>query len=113
MPEHFENPVFWEQIGVLKLRAATVVQYEEVLNMRVIHMVNAIYRGVLVHGTFELMDKTSDNVLIINEKGPLVKVVIDWKMRRPKSSCRKFSLRIAEYVIEQSYNGKVARRILD
>ena len=113
MPEHCANLVFWEQVGVLKLRAARVVQYEEVLNMRVIHMVNAIYRGVLVHGTFELMDKTSDNVLIINEKGPSVKVVIDWQMRRPKSRWRNFSLRIAEYALEQSYNGKVARRILN
>jgi len=113
MPEHSENLVVWDQVGILKRRAATVVQYEEVLNMRVIHLVNAIYRGVLVHGTFELMDKTSDDVLILNEKGLSVKVVIDWQIRRPKSRWRKFLLRIAEYELEQSYNGKVARMILN
>lgn len=112
MPEHCENTGGWEHIGVLKLGGATVVQYEEVQNMRVIHLVNAMYRGVLVHGTFELMDKTSDDVLIINDKGPSVKVVIDWLMRSPKSRWRKFSLKIAEYKVENHYNGKIARRVL-
>ena len=113
MPDHDESRLGWERVGVLKRGGPKVVQYEDVENIRVIHLVNAIYRGALVHGTFELMDQTSDDVIIINEKGPSVKVVIFWKMRRPKSRCRKFSLGIAEYEVEKYFSGKVVRKILN
>ena len=113
MPDHDEGRLGWERVGVLKRGGPKAVQYEDVENMRVIHLVNAIYRGAPVHGTFELMEKTADDVLIINEKGLCVKVVTDWQSRRPKSRWRTFSLKNADYKIESSYHGKVVRRIID
>ena len=102
----------WAENTPHTFKGALPTDFDDVINCRVIHIVNGFYRGSIINGTFEIYVKDKEkDFLIFTHKGDRVRVVSYWFCRRPYTTFPQILIQKAEIRVVENFTGKVIRNI--